>query len=261
MKVIQYNISTAAANLAFIGDSHIGNPNHIATILQTVINYTKKTHKLWVGMGDYAESILPTDPRFDFDSVNLKLKTPQEQFEYIKQLLQPIKKQCLGLLTGNHELTLKKRTTHNYTEELAKELETQYLTINAYIRLHFTKINRDFDIYCHHGWCGGRTKTGAIKSIGDLANIYSNANLYVMGHVHQLGLAEERASLHINENLDIKDNLQYFAFSGSFLRGYVKDSTSYVEEKGYRPNVLGALTVSIIPQEDNSFKVETGSVR
>jgi hypothetical protein len=260
LKVIQYNITTDKKEIVFIGDTHAGHPNFNPELLQTVVDYTKKTRSLWIGMGDYCDSILPTDPRFDFDSLDLKLKNPQEQSDYIKQAFQPISKQCLGLLTGNHELTLKRRTTHNYAEDLAKELGTQHLTINAYIRLHFTKTNRDFDIYCHHGWTGGRTKTGAIKSVGDLANIYSHANLYVMGHVHQLGLADERASLYINSNLDIKDNLQYFAFSGSFLRGYVKDSVSYVEEKGYRPNVLGALTVTITPQED-SFKVDTRSIR
>lgn len=260
MKIKQVEVTTDNIELSFVGDTHIGHRSCYQPLIQTVADYIQKERSSWVGLGDYGDSIIPGDSRFDYNSIDPDLKIPQEQYDYFQNIFDPVSKRCIGLLDGNHDLTNWKKHCHNYVDELSKDLNTTYLTISAYIRLHFTKTNRYFDIYCHHGWAGGKTKSGSDKSISDLANIYPNADLYVMGHVHRLGLTEERASLFTDRNLEIQDKYQYFAFSGSFLRGYVKGNASYVEEKGYRPNILGALTVSITPRQEG-FKVDMGAVR
>lgn len=217
-------------------------------MVDNAINYIKRKKCVWVGTGDYGDAIIPTDPRFDFDSIDLNLKTPQEQYAEIERMFSPIADKCLGLLDGNHDILHWKKHEHNYVKELSANLNVPYLTISAYLRFFFQKFNVNFDVYVHHGWTSSRTKGGVISRIYDLANIFPWADLYVMGHVHQIGIGDKRASLYVDDELEIRDKLQWFCFAGSFLKGYVKGKTSYVEEKTYRPNVLGSPILTIVPK-------------
>jgi hypothetical protein len=122
----------------------------------------------------------------------------------------------------------------------------------------------NFDVYMHHGWTAARTKGAKINHIYDLANIFPYANLYLMGHVHQLGIADKKASLYVDSKLEIRDHLQWFVFAGSFLRGYVKDQTSYIEEKTYPPTLLGSPILTVAPRkgkETVSFDIDYREVR
>jgi hypothetical protein len=219
---------------------------------------------VWIGGGDYGDAIIPNDPRFDYNSIDMQYKTPQDQYGFLQDLFHPIADKCLGLLDGNHDVIHWKKHCHNYVMEMAKDLGTPYLTIDAYIRFYFEKYNVNFDVYAHHGWTGSRTKGGVIARIYDLNTIFPYADLYLMGHVHQLGIADKRASLFIDGKLEIRDKLQWFVFAGSFLRGYVKDQVSYVEEKTYRPSVLGSPILSVTPKrgkETVSFDIDYKEIR
>ncbi len=39
--------------------------------------------------------------------------------------------------------------------------------------------------------------------------------------------------------------------TGSFLKGYVEDSSSYVERQGYMPNDIGVVKIMIKPYHDD----------
>jgi len=45
----------------------------------------------------------------------------------------------------------------------------------------------------------------------------------------------------------IEDRPQVFAVTGSFLKGYVENVTTYSERAGYHPNALGCAKVNIVP--------------
>jgi len=260
MKVLKIDVPGDKLVLDSIGDLHFGHANCNKDMVENVVEHIKRKRNLWLGMGDYGDAVIPTDPRFDYRNIDPAMKTPQEQYDYCEDLFTPIAHKCVGLLDGNHDLIHWKRHAQHYTYNLARRLNVESLTVTAYIRFHFTKYNADFDVFATHGHTAARTKTGAINSISQLANVTPQANLYLMGHTHQLGLVDERASLYIDGKLNVRDHLQYFAFTGSFLAGYVKDRVSYVEEKTYRPTVLGALEAEITPRikEDTvTFEVET----
>ena len=264
MRVVRYIVKKPELKIVPLGDIHLGHVSCDKRILANVLQYIKDHDVYWVGGGDYGDAIIPTDKRFDYRSIDSKFKTPQEQYSKIEQLFAPIADKCVGLLDGNHDIIHWKRHTHNYVKEMAERLGVPYLTIDAYLRFKFSKYNASFDVYTHHGWSGARTKGGRIARIYDLEAIFPWASMYLMFHMHDLGLADKKASLYVDDDMEIRDKIKWFVFGGNFLRGYQKDTISYVEEKTYRPSLLGSPLITIKPRKGKktiSFDVKYEEIR
>jgi len=264
MRVQKYIVKKPELTLVGFGDLHFGHKNCDKQMINNVVNYVKKNKCYWLGGGDYGDAIIPTDRRFDYRSLDEQYKTPQQQYNYIEQLFTPITKKCLGLLDGNHDIIHWKKHAHNYVEELAYRLGVPYLTISSYLRFTFPKYKADFDVYTHHGWTGARTKGGKINRIYDLGAVFPMADLYLMFHLHDIGIADKQAKLYVDDQEEIRDKMSWYVFGGGFLRGYVKDQVSYVEERTYRPTVLGSPVITIKPRKGKktiSFDVEYKEIR
>ena len=250
--------------LVNIADVHFGNLNCDVDMVEHVIKYIKDHDCVWIGGGDYSDAIVPNDKRFDYSTINPKFQTPQLQYREVQNWFKPIANKCLGLLDGNHDIIHWKKNVHNYVWEMCENLSVPYLTIDAYIRLHFEKMNTDFNIYEHHGWTGSRTAGSRVMRLADLYNVFPMLNLYIMNHVHALGLVEKKTSLYIGEDHQIHDKISHFLFGGSFLRGYQLNQTSYVEEKTYVPTTLGSPILHITPQSGKhgvNFKIVYEEIR
>jgi len=249
MKILKYEIEGENILLLGFGDIHWGHLNCDKLMVHTIIKFIEDHNCYWIGMGDYGDAIIPSDPRFDYRSIDPQYKTPQEQYDCIEELFRPIASKCLGLLDGNHDILHWKQHAHNYVKALAKNLGVPYLGTSAYIRLIFKNYEGVYyNIYCHHGWTGARTKGAKISRIFDLEGIYPMLDLYMMGHTHDLGLVDEKPNLYVDNELEIRDRLARFVYTGGFLRGYVKDSTSYVEAGTYRPTTLGMPAIILTPK-------------
>lgn len=231
-----------------LADIHFGNLNCDVKMVENVIKFIKEHDCVWIGGGDYSDAIIPNDKRFDYNTINPEFNTPQLQYREVQKWLEPISKKCLGLLDGNHDIIHWKKNAHNYVWEMCQNLKVPYLTIDAYLRIQFTKINAKFDMYEHHGWTGARTAGARVMRLSDLYNIFPMLNLYVMNHVHALGLVEKKTSLFIGEDGNIHDKISHFLFGGSFLRGYQLNQTSYVEEQTYVPTTLGSPVLHMTPK-------------
>jgi len=252
-----------------LGDIHLGHRNVEFTILEKVLEFIKETPNcLWLGMGDYADAITVKDRRFDLNAVDPDYPTPDKQYRKIRELFEPIKDKCLGLLDGNHDYLHWREHNHNYVDSLAYDLGVPYLTMDAYIRLSFVrnsgkhKKSNQFNIYAHHGWTGARTIGGKINRIEDLATIFPNLHLYLMGHVHLLGAAPPRYQLSVNNKLQVVDHKEYFVFTGSFIRGYMPNAMSYIEAKTYVPTALGSpvITINVNDKRREPFKITVSEV-
>ena len=255
-------------NLVALGDFHVGHRNVDYDLLERVINTVKDTPDcLWIGMGDYADCITFQDKRFDLNAVDPTCMTPDCQYRRVKELLEPIKDKCIGLLDGNHDYLFWRRYQHNYVDSLAYQLGVPYLTMDAYIRLRFIRKSgkhpktRQFNIYAHHGWTGARTVGGRINRIQDLAKIFPNLDLYLMGHTHLLGQAPPQVQLSVDQHLNVVEHVERFVFTGSFLRGYMPDAVSYIETKTLTPTSLGAPLIRIQVGENDRIKVEVSELR
>ena len=264
MRIQKLIVKKPKLTFVAFGDLHFGHKNCDKDMIRNVVEYIRKNDVYFLGGGDYGDSIIPSDRRFDYRSLDEEYKTPQLQYNWVESLLKPIADKCLGLLDGNHDIIHWKKHAHNYVEELADRLGVPYLTIGAYLRFYFEKFKANFDVYTHHGWTGARTKGGKIARIYDLEGVFPFADLYLMFHMHDIGIVDKKAKLVVDENEEIRDRLSWFVCGGSFLRGYVKDQVSYVEEKTYRPSLLGSPVLTILPVRGKagvSFNVKYEEIR
>jgi len=258
MRVIIKKIPYKAGDcftIVFFGDLHLGLKHIDWNCLQRVLNFIKNNDCWWIGMGDWAHAIVPhpQEKRFDFEDLDLELLTPDLQYRKVQELLQPIAKKCIVLLTGNHDEVLRKRHYHDFVDALAYNLGVTYGGINAFVRLAFYRGNgrsrhhSRFDLYVHHGYFGGRTKSGKLKRLTDM-ELLMDADIYAMGHIHEIDWTT-LTQLCVDSRGNIKQRVKYFLATGSFMKGYPEGpSHLYVEKKMLRPTRLGAIGLRIWPE-------------
>jgi hypothetical protein len=238
-----------------IGDIHIGNRNCDIPLLQRIVDRVRDDERaLWIGMGDYSDSITCKDKRYDLNSIDSRFATPDVQYRKIEEIFRPIKDKCIGLLDGNHDYLQWLEHSHNYVDTMAYNMGVPYLTMDAYVRLsvrrHYgegkTAGAKNIEFYAHHGWSNARTNGSKVNRIEDLAGIFPNLDLYLMGHVHLLGNSPSRFQLAVDKSMKIVQKKEHFVFTGSFLKGYVDGTVSYVERKAYQPTALGSPCIKMI---------------
>jgi hypothetical protein len=232
-----------------IGDLHLGNSNCDLDHFKRVIEFVKNEKRcLWIGMGDYADAITSKDKRYDPNSMDTDYATPDVQYRAVEELFRPIAGKCVGLLDGNHDYQHWLEHGHNYVDTMAYNLGVPYLTMDAYIRLVFKRLHSQcaIEIYAHHGWSTARSDGAKVNRIEDLALVFPNLDLYLMGHVHLLGSSPSKFQLSVDAGLNIVQKRETFVFTGSFLKGYVDGTVSYVERKTYAPTALGSPKIKII---------------
>ena len=190
------------------------------------------------------------DRRFDWETLDRELATPDEQVDWLSTELQPIADKCLGLLKGNHEYELQRRENHDYVKDIARNLDTEVWGYSAFLRFRF---NRDrhrtkFDVFMHHGKTAARTKGGKINKVRSMDQIFE-ADVYCMAHVHDIE-ADVRPFLTVDNKLNIVEKRNLYVLTGGFLRGYIADVSTYVERGMYAPTTLGGVFLEFVPEKD-----------
>jgi len=109
---VQYGSRKDQFDIYPLGDIHAG-VVHCAEkqIKAKVREISENPFALWIGMGDMADCITPGDRRWD-DSVIAPWVDRQNIAEscrnWLVKLFEPVKDKCIGILEGNHELTMRK---------------------------------------------------------------------------------------------------------------------------------------------------------
>jgi len=253
--VVEYEKAGDTFLLIPFGDFHIGHKNCDKKKLEEIRDFIKTQNALWIGMGDYCDAVFPhpNEKRIDIDVLDPELNTPEKQYNYVYDLLEPIKSQCLGLLTGNHDDILRRRHYHNWVDSLAFKLEVPYLDFAAFIKLQFRRPYKTgyhyqtIDIFATHGYYAGRKIGGKINRIEDLAK-YFDADIYLVGHVHEIA-GFRNIQLKATRYCNIIERKRVFAITGTFLRGWKKNKiASYAERKLLPPNKIGIISIWICPE-------------
>jgi len=231
----------------------------------------------WIGGGDYGEFIGFGDTkRFDPDAVDEKVSVAdlarlgKVTYERVRDLFEPIKHKCLGLVVGNHEKQymrrLQQEDLHGW---LCTELGAPDLGYCCLMDLVFCRVtgtftpalmpklpsrrgknrhseSNSFRVFCHHGAGAAQTKGGKINRLVKFMRTF-DADIFFMGHVHdQMGARIQVLTADAKcEKLQNREKIG--VISGSYLKTYAQGVTSYGEQKGYEPTTLGAAWVSIRP--------------
>jgi len=242
-----------------LGDIHRGNAFLDEDLLYRVIDFVEERPRTKViCMGDYGDCINAKDPRHDYNVLDFQYATPDKQYEKVTEDLERIKDKIVVMLDGNHDYGFWRRHNHNFVSRMAYDLGVPYAGVSAYLRFRFvrktgkTRSKRVFNIYAHHGWTAARTDSYKVKVIQDLSQIFPMLHLYLMGHVHRLGEALPTVKLWVDNRGHIREWIERYVFTGSYIKGYEKGVGSYVEARAYRPTALGAPIIEVKPNRIDS---------
>lgn len=257
---LEYHTSPTKFRLIPIGDIHIGDKGCDIPRLRRLVGWIKnKENTYWIGMGDYANCINYTDKRFDPSTVSPEYLTDldnvvSKQFDDLNKILSPIKDKCIGMHTGNHEETIRRKYHFDITRKFCDDWGVKYLGYSAFTRMHFkpnsTTRRHMVTIYSTHGAAGGRYPGYKINRLERIAGKF-DADIILYAHSHTKDVhttTQLRVTGHKYPRVAMRK--QVVALTGCFMKGYIEGGTSYVERFDYPPTDLGVVKITIIVDKE-----------
>ena len=216
------------------GDLHIGystyNREKAEYVVEWIIDKRDNGEEiLWIGMGDYFDNTPPNHRYYDPDT---ELISPQEQvFEFV-ELVKPIKRECIGLLYGNHEMrSLDYKTGYDPIKqtEVMLNMSPMYRQIGTQHYFYIISGEQVYSVFATHGSSRGfffSTKVQSkIRKVFNL-ELLADADVYLMGHMHDY-LSFSRQKISAPNNL----SKSWYVMTGAFVEYF----GSYGEKLGYTP--------------------------
>jgi hypothetical protein len=260
-----------------LGDIHLGAAAcDIEDFRRTVSRIKSDPHALWLGMGDYGDLIMPSDPRWAMNSHDWKhlgfhngrptvSNLGIEHRDLITRELDPIADKCIGLLYGNHEHAFSRYYFIDIARFLADRFKVPMLGYTALVRLEIeikrgAKAHHEtwpVTVFAEHGATGGGTDGNAINTL-QKRGLEFGADVYLKGHVHKLGITQRTELGWGPKELATRDRI--FMLTGSYLKGYSEFEVTYGERKGYPPSELGGGVVILDPRSRRIHAVSVGAM-
>jgi len=275
-RIVTYRDKQAEFSLYNVADIHWGNRGCAKGLLKREIDQIKHDpYALFIGGGDYIDAIFPGDPRFDPEAIGDDILVKDLSHiaallvDNLAQLFIPIVPRCLGWCYGNHELKYMTRTSQMFLhEEFCSDLSIPNMRYSGWMDIYFIHRPRQrypmkmvvsmeppesYDaslrVYINHGIGAATTAGGKINALKKLVDITYDADLVIMGHVHeQFAKAFTRLTPDATCT-EIRERVTMGMISGSYLRTYGPDHTSYGEQRGYPPTTMGATRARYKPSE------------
>lgn len=209
--------------------------------------------------GDQAAYIAKNDKRMDFECFadNIRANQLHDWAEYLidstVNILKPIKNKIILALKGNHETVYTKSHQHDVHRAFCGRLGVFNGGYTSVFCLRFQEKNGEYkDIIVHatHGKGGSCTSGGVINKLKKYSLHVANSDIVLVGHMHHQVSVVEKSMYY---KAGIKYHYKTCVCPGSYLESYNEGFTTYGEEAGYSPPILGCARLDIIPRTKNVF--------
>ena len=233
-----------------IGDVQYGPPACDINGFQRWVDYAM-SHKnpMFIGTGDYIDLGSPSNRNSIiadikkgnlYDTIQEALDTKSREFlEVVKDILKPTRGKWLGLVEGHHYWEYADGTTTD--KELAEYLGCEFLGTSGIVTMKLPK-KQKCSIWLHHGKGGGSAIGGPLTQLEKMLHSF-DADIYLIGHHHKKVATKVQKLYANNQKLSHKDVI--LACTGSWLKGYMQDSDTYVEKGMMTPAALGGIKIDI----------------
>lgn len=254
---VPYTRPNAEYKIYCIGDIHAGTIHCVEDDVKRKIQEIKSTkNAMWIGMGDMAEFITPSDPRWNGDAIASWVKKDDighSQEGWIIDLFTPIKDRCIGLLYGNHEDTIHKHSHQDVAQHICDGLGVKNLGYSTWVHLFFKRENSNEAHLIKgaftHGAGHAITEGAKINNLMRFMKSFE-ADFYGYGHVHDY-IPKSFTRLVTNRSGRIKNQVANGATTGCWFRTYTQGTNaSYGEMKVYPPSELCCAVFTINPNTD-----------
>lgn len=271
MRLIRFQLP-ANHELCLAGDLHDGSlfsdEDRFLECREYVLSQSNR--RLWC-MGDMQEAITIDDPRYD---VATHQSLPLQSRDHICDILEPLGKQLLGGVIGNHEWKLRRfgNLWLDVCNELSKKHENhkvEYGTMSAVLEIWSLGENPEvmYKLFAHHGsFLSLRSQAkdyeqqqGNIKATFKrrMAPLMGDCLIMAAGHTHRLLVVPPTERLYLYHDRDkiqqgylaqgkndqyINPDQRWYVNTGSFYRIYAAryghdgiPHSGYAEQRGYEP--------------------------
>lgn len=221
--------------IACLGDAHRGHPNHVEKPFLRAKEMIMNKKMGVVLMGDMIESREPGHPFYVPGA-----PTVNDQLNWYVDLIEELNNAGLlmGVMCGNHEHGLIRKTSNNDIERWCNKLGVNYMDYMGV--LDFEYDDSVYSVAFHHGAGNGTTVGGQMNKLMSFVKNFSNYDAVIMAHTHQLAVLPPYIQIYRDkQTLSNVDRYCFPAFTGSFFLTYKDGPSEYGERKGYNPLPIG----------------------
>lgn len=268
---IRVQVETKDLHIAALGDIQFGNEGFSVKALTGFLTDMQEDSKgstlSIIGTGDYVDAMTPSNrKRYRASGLYASAKRGIED-KYLLPLvldlyddyLKPFREHFAGLCMGHHWFNyewgvdegpesaaerqrLEGNAAANSDEHLAKLLGCQAAKSHMLVSYEFPS-GKTYNVLAWHGEGNGVTLTYGLNKLVRKSGGWEGIDAILMGHTHKLGgVAETR--LRPTETEILARNIP-LVNSGSYLRGYLINETTYVEEYGLNALALGGAMLRV----------------
>jgi hypothetical protein len=224
-----------------------------------IANDDKAIH---IFMGDGAEFITRTDPRFDSQGIDDELVSIKQIdtigkvcVDFLGELFSPIADKCIGYHDGNHEKKYNRFNDDNVTMAVMKRAGIDIDLYNpgqAMTKIIFTDKSRhacSMVIESGHGVQAGRMDGAKINRMKQ-ALAYFRCDLMLRGHSHSLFTSPADWLEPNATHTKLTSHRGYVSHTGSYMRTYEQDTDCYGEDFDYPPTSIGCPVFTLRASRD-----------
>lgn len=231
--------------LYLVSDWHIGVSGCREDIIEDISHDIRQPFSRWVGLGDYIDGREPSHKFYDAEQAEL---TVGQQYDRFFDYIRPSKTNCLGMVLGNHEQGLIKRSTINPIRTFCADNQITYADNTLMLRFEGVG-GESMSMIVNHGAGGGAKVGGNLNKAVEYGKTF-NADIVALGHYHRLAHTEE-CRAYVDEEGRTRFKPMTVLLNGCTLEGYGDDVRgSYVEQKMLSPCALGYIKLAISPHLD-----------
>lgn len=265
------------------GDDHVGNSGLTTDGLKKINAMIKSKKNAFLSKGgDQVEAISVTDKRFTLESHGGRHARVDSQINEWRELHDDVLDRLLWVLWGNHEGKL--QNLIDIVAGLVKDTRAVnaqgYLVKVAFPGFHLMDWHGSGVISSKSGDEMQRRVNEQISMKRKLRELPGDdCEVSVMHHIHKMRIhpPSSRIDMVSDFNLDtplqavrkvagripidpkretyrIAEDDRWFASSGALLKAYIEGSSTYAEDRGYRPTELGCIKLTVIKDELKSIE-------
>ena len=227
-----------------IGDIHTGDPASNTKKLKGYLEWILSVPNAFIIlMGDLA-NVAICDSVSDTYS---ETEHPGDQYDSVVDLFRPAAKagRILGMISGNHERRIYRKTGIDISKLMARELGVPYSPDEMWLKITLGRKRGGnqkrvaYTCYMTHGFGGGRLKGSKLNKVVQLAEI-TNVDVYFMAHTHQIGALPDDYYVVDAKNNVVLRKKRLFVSTGGFL-----DRKGYAVQFGFSPTHSGSPRVRL----------------
>jgi hypothetical protein len=256
MNIVIKELSQNKTIFVPLSDLHVGHVDCDIDYIKKTVAWMVSHNAYTVLLGDMIDAICRHDKRYENDSIDPYFlpyldNLHHEQESVCCELLQPLADHGLiiGMLTGNHETTIKKYFSHDSHSIMSEKLGIPIITDPGYVVLKFNiggSILRTV-VWCSHGCfmpCG-RTKGAQVVAL-ERQTQHFDADIYLAGHTHNKWVFPLAHRIGVNSKNRLIEKRRTGANTGGFMRTYSEKNTdTWASRKCFPPQVPGVVRFDI----------------